>query len=186
MIALTLLAAMPARALLAEKAEPQSVRLGYVQGVLPGEWSAQPAGGQFRLLQFAVPKAEGDPAAPLFLVFHFGKGGGGGVEENMRRWIGMMRLPEDVDPVKVAKREKIERPGVRISTLDLPGAYLERPFPASDKFTERPNYRMLAAIVETTREDGDGPYFVRMVGPKKSVDAAKKGWDAFIASLKAE
>jgi hypothetical protein len=175
----------PARAA-AEKPEPQAVRLDYLRGAVPGEWSAQPAGGQFRLLQFALPKAEGDPAAPLFIVFHFGKGGGGGVEENIRRWTGMVRLPEGVDPQKAVKRAEVKRDGARITTLDLAGTYLDRPFPASDQVTPRPNYRMLAAIVETTREGGDGPYFVRVVGPAKSVEAAKKGWDGFIASLKAE
>ncbi|HTE16959.1 MAG TPA: hypothetical protein VK689_01095, partial [Armatimonadota bacterium] len=164
----------------------QPLSLGNVTGTVSGEWTAQPAGGQFRLAQFAIPKAEGDTAPALLIVFHFGRGGGGSVEDNVRRWTGMMRQPNGGDSARLAKRDLKEREGLRISTMDLSGTYLERPFPMSDQFTERPNYRMLAAIIETTAEGAEGPYFIRLVGPAKSVTAAQPGWDAMIASLKAQ
>ncbi len=166
--------------------EPQPVQLDYLRGLLPGEWSAQPASSQFRLLQFALPKAPGDAAAPSLIVFHFGRNGGGGVEDNVRRWMGMMSQPEDGDPAEVAGLKTDTREGLRLTHVDIPGTYKDRPFPASPEFVPRAGYRMLAAVVETTREGGDGPYFVRIVGPAKSVEAARKGWDAFLASLKAE
>lgn len=164
--------------------EPQEVRLGNVSVRVPGEWSSLAPDGQFRAAQYVIPTAAGDTAQALFIVFHFGKGGGGGVEDNIRRWAGMMKQPDGGDTARVMKRHLAEREGLRITTADLPGTYLERPFPRSEEFVERPNYRMLAAIIETTNEGGDGPYFVRLVGPAKSVTAAKPGWDAFIASLK--
>jgi hypothetical protein len=177
---------MPAAAPKPKPAEPQPVSLGNVRGVLPGDWTPQSPAGQFRLLQFAVPKAPGDTAPALLIVFHFGKGGGGTVEDNVKRWMGLMQQPEGTDVTKVAVRSQFTREGLRITTLDLPGTYQERPFPASDQVTPRPNYRMLAGVIETTREEGDGPYFVRLVGPARSIEAAKGGWDALIASLKVE
>lgn len=167
-------------------AEPQQLSLGGVTGTLPGNWNSQPPIGQFRLAQYALPKAAGDPATSLFIVFHFGKGGGGTVEDNVQRWMGMMAQPAGTDVRTVAKRATKERPGLRITTLELPGTYQEKPFPFSQEVTPRPNYRMLAAIVETPGEGGDGPYYLRIVGPTKSVEAAKPGWDALIDSLKAQ
>jgi hypothetical protein len=169
----------------AKQAEPQTVTLGNVTGQVPGNWTAQPAGGQFRLGQYVIPKAQGDTAASQFILFHFGQGGGGSLEDNVKRWIGMVRQPDGSDTAKVVKRDMVTRQGLRITTVDIPGTYMERPFPMAQEATPRPNYRMLAAVIETTTEGSDGPYYVRLVGPKKSIDAAKAGWDSFIASLKA-
>jgi len=168
----------------AKPAEPHAINLGGVAGAVPGEWTKVAPIGQFRLEQFLLPRAKGDTADASFIIFHFGQGGGGTVADNMRRWIGMMRQPEGTDVSQVAKAEKIEREGLRINVLDLPGTYLERPFPMSDQFTARPNYRMLAAIIETTKEGADGPYYFRIVGPARSIEAAKPGWDKLLASLK--
>ncbi|MFN3653023.1 MAG: hypothetical protein ACK47B_25875 [Armatimonadota bacterium] len=175
------LAQQPAKAA-AEK--PHPLTLGGVTGQVPGEWKEQPAGGQFRMAQYVLPRAKGDTRDAQFIVFHFGAGGGGSVEENLKRWKGMMRQPEGGDVEKAAKVARSERKGLKLTTMDLPGTYQERPFPASQQVTERPGYRMLAAIVETTFEGGDGPYYLRIVGPAKTVEAAKPGWDRLLASLK--
>lgn len=170
----------------AKLADPQDLNLGGVTGLLPGAWTSQPPIGQFRLAQYGLPKSAGDTANSLLIIFHFGKGGGGTVEDNVQRWLGMMAQPEGTDVRTVAKRATRERTGLRITTLELPGTYQEKPFPFSQEVTQRPNYRMLAAIVETTNEGADGPYYLRIVGPTKSVEAAKPGWDALIESLKAQ
>ena len=167
-------------------AEPQALNLGGVVATVPGEWETQPPTSEFRLAQYGVPKASGDPAAPAFIVFHFGKGGGGTVEDNVRRWIGMMEQPVGTDARTVTKRGLKERPGLRITTLELPGTYQDKPFPFSNQVTPRPNYRMFAAIVETTGEGGEGPFFIRMVGPNKSIEAARTGWEMVLESLKAQ
>lgn len=166
--------------------EPQTLNLGGVSASIPGEWGTQPPIGQFRIAQYGIPKAGADTGNTLLLVFHFGKGGGGSVEDNVKRWIGMMQQPDGVDVRKITKRATLEKPKLRITTVELPGTYLDKPFPFSPDITERPNYRMLAAIIETTDEAGEGPFYLRMVGPTKTVEAAKPGWEKMITSLKAE
>jgi hypothetical protein len=168
----------------AQPAVPQSLVLGSISAAVPGNWTAQPAGGQFRFAQYAIPKAPGDAVESLFIVFYFDRGGGGTVDDNLKRWIGMMRRTSEGGGEVDAKVERTERAGLKITTLDQRGTYLERAFPMAQEFTPRPDYRMLAAVIETTGENGEGPYFVRLVGPAKSVTAAKPGWDAFVASLK--
>jgi hypothetical protein len=158
----------------------QDVSFGEVTGKLPTAWASKGATREFRIGEWTVPGAQG--AAPAVLIaFHFGKNGGGGVEDNVKRWMGMVRV---ADP-KQAVRDKIQRQGLVVHTVDLTGTYLEKPFPASQQITERPNYRMLAAMIETTGEGGNGPYYVRLVGPAKTVGAAKAGWDGLLGSLKA-
>jgi hypothetical protein len=164
--------------------EPQEISLGNLAATVPGEWTSQPPNKEFRLLQFALPKAGGDKEGALMIVFHFGKGGGGTVDDNVKRWQGMMRQPDGKASSERATLRKSEREGVRLTTLDLPGIYLEKPFPFSDEVTQRPDYRLLAAVIETTREDGDGPYFVRLVGPAKTIDAAAAGWKSFTDSIR--
>jgi hypothetical protein len=172
----------------ADQEEPaagvRTVTFGDVTALLPETWKEQTAGGQFRLAQFGVPRAEGDPADPQLIVFHFGRGGAGSIDENHVRWLGMMSKPAGSEKERTAARKVVERDGIRVTHVDLAGTYQDRPFPMSQQFTQRPNYRMLAAVVETTREGGDGPYYIRLVGPAKSVAAAKDGWDRLIASLK--
>lgn len=161
-------------------ADTQPLNLNSVTGTVPAAWKAG-AATQFRLAQFQLPAAAGDTLPAQFIVFHFGKGGGGTVEDNVKRWRGMVRAAEGA---KEAKTETQAREGLKITSLKLDGTYMERPFPASQQVTERPNFTMLAAIVETTKETGDGPYYLRIVGPTKSVEAARPGWEALLNSLK--
>jgi hypothetical protein len=44
---------------------------------------------------------------------------------------------------------------------------------------------MIAAVIEK-KAGNEGPYFIRLVGPEKSVTAAKPGWEKFVSTLKAE
>jgi hypothetical protein len=135
-------------------------------------------GGRMRLAQFRLPRAAGDAANPEVIVFYFGPGGGGTVEANIDRWKGMFETPTG------GRVTTKTRTGLRITTTDLGGTYKERATPMSPTFTPRPSYRMLAAVVETTRAGGQGPYWIRLVGPAKSVAAQKAAWDAFLASLR--
>jgi hypothetical protein len=160
-----------------------TLQLGKITGQLPKDWKSEQPASQLRLAQYAIPAAAGDPAPAQLLVFNFG-GDAGTVEANLKRWKDMMAQPAGQDVEKVAKVAKQERGGLRITTLDLPGTYKDRPFPASPDVTERPNYRMLAAVIENPGDSGAGAYYLRLVGPAKTVAAAKKGWDGLISSLK--
>lgn len=170
----------------AKPAATRKVALPDVTGVVPASWTpVEPEGAaaRFRLAQFKLPRAAGDPADPILIVFYFGPGGGGGVPENVERWKGMFEAPTG-GAVKQTKVAEQTRPGLRITTVDLSGTYKDRPAPMAPTFTPRPNYRMLAAAVETTAPNGQGPYWIRLVGPARSVAAQKAAWEAFLASLK--
>jgi hypothetical protein len=154
-----------------------------VTGTVPAGWTPVPPGGmggRFRLAQYRLPRAAGDPADPEVIVYYFGPGGGGTVPANLERWKGQFESPAG----QAAKTAERTRDGLRITTIDLHGTYKERATPMSASFTPRANYRMVAAAVETTRPGGQGPYWIRLVGPAKSVAAQRSVWEVFLASLR--
>src|SRR5437763_132046 len=66
--------------------------LGGLKSTAPANWKAEKAGG-FRLYDFTIPKAEGEPHDTKVLIFHFA-GGGGDPEANIKRWKGMVKPAE--------------------------------------------------------------------------------------------
>jgi hypothetical protein len=166
-----------------KSATARRMALPDVTGTVPAGWTTVPRGGmsaRFRLAQYRLPRAAGDPVDPEVIVYYFGPGGGGTVPANLERWKGQFESPAG----QAAKTTERTRDGLRITTIDLHGTYKERATPMSASFTPRANYRMLAAAVETTRPGGQGPYWIRLVGPAKSVAAQKSAWDSFLASLR--
>jgi len=168
---------------LAHAAAAKKMELPDVVGMVPAGWTAtQPNEMQarFRLAQFRLPRAAGDAANPEVIVFYFGPGGGGGVPANLDRWRGMF----EGNMAGKGKVATTSRASLKITTLDLSGTYKDRVAPMAPTYTSRPGYRMLAAAVETTRPGGQGPYWIRLVGPARSVAAQKGAWEAFLKSLK--
>ena len=153
---------------------------------VPASWHRQPSTTPFRLAQYAIPHAPGDTAPASFIIFYFGPGQGGSAEANIQRWIGMMRQPNGKDSHAVAHRGQIQRPGLRISTLDVTGTYMESPNPFTTETIPRPHSRMLAAVSEPAKPNNAGSFFLRLVGPARTVGAAKPGWDAMLASVRAK
>jgi hypothetical protein len=150
----------------AEK-ETEAVKIGPVTYQIPATWQRQQPTNTMRIAQFGVPLADGDSGKVEFIVFYFG-GQGGSAEDNIKRWAGMF---EDVQGEK--KVNKMEVGALKITELDIAGTYKDKPFPMSDTFTPRKDYRMLAAVVETP---DDGPYFFRFVGPAKTIKGEEEAW----------
>ena len=170
-----------------EKPEPKTITLeNDLEGAVPGSWRpVEPEFPRFRKLQFALPRIEGDTADGVFIIYHFGKGGGGSLEDNLERWYGMMEQPEGKSSKEVGKVAEIEagqgEKAIKITWLDLPGTYLDRPFPRSPEVTKRAHYRLFAAYVDGGSE---GPYWVRAYGPDKTMLAEREGFEGFLKSLR--
>ena len=66
------------------------------------------------------------------------------------------------------------------------GNYLDKA-PAQAKGIERENYRMLAAIIETTQAGKKtGNYFIKLVGPAQTVGENEEGFEKMLESLSAK
>lgn len=125
----------------------------------PADWQEQPASGM-RKKHFILPPEKGDAHPTELVIFYFGKGQGGGAADNAKRWAGMF---EKAEP-KIAE-ENIN--GVKTTIIDLDGTYLSktRPMDPSSAAERREKHHMVGVVFESP----EGPYFMRLVGPEKTV-----------------
>jgi hypothetical protein len=130
-----------------------------------------------RVAQFKITKSDGDPEDAELVVFHFGKGQGGDVDANMKRWKGQFKTPGEK-----SKEEKLKVSGVEVMTLDMQGTYLHKsaPMDPDSKVVEKPNFRAINVYFNSE----NGPYFIKLVGPAKTVEVHKAEFDAWLKAFK--
>lgn len=160
------------------------VKIDKYKSTTPASWIAQeipPKLKKFRIYQFKVPGPKDAKADAELLVLYLG-GTGGTVEENIDRWKKMFKPAEGKSLDDVAKVSNFKVADVKITYLDIEGTYEFRnpPFDPNAKVERRPNYRMFSIYFDSE----NGPYFIRMTGPMKTMEQAKKGFDEWLKSFK--
>jgi hypothetical protein len=162
--------------------DKKPVEIDGLKSAVPGTWKEEQTTSNMRVLQYRVPRAEGDAADAEFIVFYFGPGGGGGTEDNIKRWKGMFVAPEGKSIDDVSKVETFKAGNVPVTSLDVQGTYKfkKAPFIPDDKAELRPDYRMIAVIFESPK----GPYYLRLVGPAKTVEQNKKAFEEMVKGFK--
>jgi hypothetical protein len=168
-----------------EAAEPQTgdaQYLTFVAGVawsVPSGWVAQ-GERPMRAATYVMPLSSGDEGTAECAVYYFGAGQGGGIQDNIDRWVGQIQQPDGSPSTDKAKTEKMSIGGFDVTTVDVSGTYVASMGPRSSTNKELPGYRMLAAIVEGP----EGPVFFKVTGPEASIAAQKSEYDALLASLR--
>jgi hypothetical protein len=125
-----------------------------------------------RVATYGVPGAEGAEAGEC-AVFFFGRGQGGGVDANVQRWSGQFK---EKPP---ARRTRQTVGGVALTRVDIAGTYLNPGGGMMQSRGEKPDYRLLGAIVEAP----EGFLFFKLVGPTATVAAAEADFDSLLGSL---
>jgi hypothetical protein len=166
----------------AEDKKGTEVELGGLKSKAPAGWkSEQPAGpAGFRAYQFQIPHAEGDGRDGELIVFYFGEAGAGSVEQNVQRQLDAFIPPEGKTIADASKVEKLQVGGRTVTYVDVQGTHKYKARPMDAKYEARPNSRELYAILETPK----GPYYIRLVGPAKTVEKNKAGFDEFVKGFK--
>ncbi len=141
---------------------------------MPEGWTSKPLSSKMRLADFVLPKAEGDPEDASLVVTFFG-GQGGTVQANFDRWLTQMEQPDGRASKDVAKTSILNTHDLTLSIMDLPGTFVAEKAPGSAEHYNKPGFHLRAAVIEGK----GGPYFIRLVGPAKTV--AK--WDAAVQSF---
>jgi hypothetical protein len=143
----------------------------------PAGWTKKQPATRIVEAEFAAPAAKGDEAAGRLTAM----GAGGSIESNIDRWISQF-VGEGGAAVK-PKLDKLTVSGCEVQIVDLTGTYKDSPGGpfAGGKTVMRENYRMLGAIIAT--KDA-GNYFLKLYGPKATIDAAEKGFQEMVKSLK--
>ncbi|MGQ0504682.1 MAG: hypothetical protein ACT4TC_05125 [Myxococcaceae bacterium] len=144
----------------------------------PAAWKAGEA-RPMRAATYEVPSAKGDADKGEVAVFYFGQGQGGGVEQNVDRWISQFEQPDGKPSKDQAKTKKETINGLAVTTVELTGTYTASMGPMGPK-SNRPGYKLSGAIVEGPL----GAIFFKLIGPAKTVDAAKGDFQKLLKSVK--
>jgi hypothetical protein len=158
------------------------VTLDGLKSRAPAGWKMQPPSNKLRAYQFLVPRADGDKEDAELVVFYFGPGGGGTAEDNIKRWKSMFQPPEGKKIDDVSRVEKFKVGDVPVTSLDVHGTYLYKfpPFDPNAKVRKKADFRRLGVIFESK----NGPYFITLTGPAKTIAQQKKGFDEWLKGFK--
>jgi hypothetical protein len=144
---------------------------------VPDGWvSAQPS-SKMRVAQFKLPKADGDNEDAELVLYYFGANQGGTAQANIDRWISQIQQADGTKDQ--SKTESLTVNGLKITTVDVSGKYTAEMAPGSGKFYDNANYRLRGAVIETPK----GNYFLKLVGPAKTVGRWEQAFTDFVKSF---
>ncbi|MGH9441075.1 MAG: hypothetical protein ACRD16_02250 [Thermoanaerobaculia bacterium] len=152
-----------------------SVEVAGVSFSAPAQWRRETPSSPMRAAQFSLPGA-GNEKDGLFVVYFFGGGQGGSVEENIRRWKGQF-ADSSGRPAEGSVRTD-RRNGLPVTIVMAAGTYSSG-LPMGPSAPE-PNSELWGAIVEGPQ----GNVFFKATGPKSTIERSKAGFETVLASLK--
>lgn len=160
--------------------DPKPVTIAGLKATPPKEWKTKeaPPTAMSRVATYALPMADGDKEDAELIVFHFTTNAGS-VEANLERQRALFLPAEGKDKVD-EKKTDVKVGTVKATQQDLSGTFKKKPFPMSDKFTPIKDYRQIYVVLD----DKDGQYFIKLLGPAKTVEKHKKSFDEWLAAFK--
>jgi hypothetical protein len=161
--------------------KPAPANMTQLLWTVPKGWVEEPPSSGMRLSQYKLPKTDGDAEDALCYVSHF-PGSGGSVEANLSRWYEQFIQPDGRPSSAVAKVNKAEHNGFQQTTVDVSGTFSQTTTPMGPTGGDMPNYRMLGGVIETPV----GPWFVKLIGPEKTVAHWEKSFYEFMKSFRAD
>jgi hypothetical protein len=144
----------------------------------PKNWKSTPPANQMRRAQLTADPIEGDDYPAELIVFAF-PGGAGSVEANIQRWQNLFK-DENGNPPRI-ETSKVKGKNIEVVRAETRGEYHPASFggPAQPV---RKDARLLGAIVVA----GETGYFLRMVGPDKTMKKLTPDFDELLKSIKVE
>jgi hypothetical protein len=144
---------------------------------VPGSWLKETPKFAMIESEFKIPAADGDALPGRMTIM----GSGGTVEANIDRWVGQFTQPDDKDSNDATKIEKKTISDTTVHLVEISGTYLDAAGGPLGPKTEREDYMMLGAIIETP---DSGNYYVKSYGGSKTMKANQENFKKMIASLK--
>lgn len=136
----------------------------------PSSWQSVPNANAMRMATYKIPRTSGDTEDAELTVSH----AGGGVDANINRWAKQFGSAEP-------KTERRSPNGLKVTVVEITGTYASGGMMGGPA-TPKENFMLLGAVVD----GGERQHFFKMTGPKKTVTAAKKDFDALVASFRAK
>jgi hypothetical protein len=153
----------------------QTIDAGGLTFRAPASWNSSRPSSQMRRAELKVAPIEGDDYPAELVVFAF-PGGAGTVDANIKRWQNQFK-DKDGNPPKIESKT-VKGKNVDVTRVETAGHYHPAqmgPRPEPD----RPDARLLGAIVTTDRVG----YFIKMVGPTKTMTKLRPDFDDLLASI---
>jgi len=174
---LVLPAAARAQAVAAQESRAFTIADGGFSLEAPAGWKRVAPKSGIVETEFAIP-SEGELAPGRMTVM----GAGGTVQANVERWYGQFTQPDGAATKDKATTKTLKIAGCTVTLVDVAGTYKDMPGGpfAGGQAVERPDYRMLAAIVETP---GRGSYFLKFYGPGATVAKHADGFRKMVEGL---
>ena len=160
-------------------AQSNSPATGELRYKAPDGWVKEQTTSSMRVAQYKLPKTEGDPEDALRVLYFFGATQGGAVQANIDRWISQMQQPDGSASKEKAKTESSTVNGLKITSVDVSGTYTAEMAPGTPGQRNDANYRMRAAVIETPK----GNYFLKLVGPAKTMGTWEQSVTDFVKSF---
>jgi hypothetical protein len=152
--------------------------LGPFTLVAPKEWTIKPVTSSMRAAHFELSAKPGEEAE--LVVYFFGASGAGGVQANVDRWLGQFAQADGKPSKDVAKIEQTKIAGMDATTVSVAGHFTTTQMPGGPPPIDMPDGALLAAIVTSP----SGPYYFKLTGRKKTVDANAARFKTMLASMK--
>lgn len=142
---------------------------------VPAAWRSVAPSSPMRKAELRVPgpAGTGDSGEALVTVFHFGPGEGGGVQQNVDRWLG--QFGDDREKIGAATAK--ETIGKTPVTFARARGTFQSGMPGTPA-TPIEGQALLGAILESPA----GDVYVKMTGPAPTVDKAEP---AFVQMIRA-
>ncbi len=130
-----------------------------------------------RIAEYETPGADGRDGAEV-VVYYFGPGQGGSVEDNIARWTSQFTSPDGGHLAPEVTR--FDDTAFPTTLASFEGTYARNAGMGMGQGEAKPGQALLAAVVETP----EGNLFVQMFGPKASVQPQYDAYERFLRGIK--
>lgn len=166
------LAAIASGAVRAQESTAAAFQHGGWRAPLPADWIAETPASSMRSAQYRVPGANGSGDGEM-VVFFYAPGNGGSQQANIERWESQFSRP---DGGRVESRvSRLQLGAIPVTMVELSGSYA-RGVGMGPVGEPRPDQTLVVAMIETP----DGRYTLQLYGPRATVAAHRKGFDALL------
>ncbi|MCA8962560.1 MAG: hypothetical protein KDC38_18675, partial [Planctomycetes bacterium] len=152
----------------------------------PKEWLARRPSSSMRKAELVMPgsvakegKERDTSQDATTVLYYFGAGGAGSVDANLARWAGQVKTDDTKPEEERIRRSHKKVHGLAITVIELEGTYEEPQMGPAPAKAPMPDAMMLAAVIETP----SGAYYVKTVGPAKTVQKWKKVWHSMLEGI---
>lgn len=135
----------------------------------PAAWKTAPNPNPMRKATYKIPKVAGDAEDAELAV----STAGGGVQPNIDRWTKQFGATK-------AKTDSRTVNGLKVTTVEVKGSFAAGGMMGAPDAPPKEKQMLLGAIVET----GDALQFFKLVGPEKTVTAARADFDKFVGTFR--